>query len=89
MLAQFRTGPIEALLTTITVREHFSLSIDCRDPTYILFQKKKKKKKKEWKNDHLNVKNDRYLPLGGTDFLSSLVTATLLRRNGTVNNLPI
>lgn len=39
MQVQVSTGLIEALLTMIIVRQNCSLSSDCRDPTYILFQK--------------------------------------------------
>lgn len=94
MQVRFRTSQAEALLTLIIVREHWdsiapllpcSLPSDPRDPTYIQFQKKGRgEKPQSFQRQQSQVSTP-----GGTDSLSSLLTATLLRRNQTVNNVTI
>lgn len=55
---------------------------DCRDPAYILVQKKTKQVKKTI----IYANKGREPSLGGRDSLSSLLTATILRMNQTVDN---
>jgi len=52
-------------------------------------KKEKKKKKEVRKNELFNVNKAKCPSQGGMDSLNTFLTDTLLRRNETVNNLPV
>lgn len=54
-----------------------SLYSDCREPTYIAFQKKRKEDEK--KSNYFNVSKARYPPLEARDAFGSSLTAPILR----------